>query len=125
VKCAFLNGPLEEDVYVTQPPGFEVKWKKQMVYKLHKALYSLKQAPRAWNKRIDQFRLQIGFKKCKVEYGMYVHKLNEENITMMWLYVDGLLVTGSNQSEIEKFKYIMQYEFEMIDLGRLSYISLD
>jgi hypothetical protein len=72
VKSAFLDGPLEEDVYVTKPPGFEVKRKEHMVYKLHKALYGLKQAPRAWNKRIGQFLLQIGFKKCKAEYGIYV-----------------------------------------------------
>jgi len=72
VKSAFLNGPLEEDMYVTQPPGFEVSGKEHMVYKLHKTLYGLKQVPRAWNKRIDQFLLQIGFKKCKAEYGIYV-----------------------------------------------------
>jgi len=52
---------------------------------------------------------------------MYVQKLNEENITMIFLYVDDLLVTRNNQSEIEKFNYIMQCEFEMTDLGRLSY----
>jgi len=92
-----------------------------MVYKLHKALYGLKQAPRAWNKRFDQFLLQFGFKKCKAEYGIYVQKLNDENITIICLYVDDLLVTGSNQSEIEKFKQTMKCEFEMTDLGRLSY----
>jgi len=81
----------------------------------------LKQAPRAWNKRIDQFLLQIGFKKCKAEYGIYVQKFNEENMTVIYLYVDDLLVTGSNQIEIEKFKHTMQCEFEMTDLVRLSY----
>lgn len=72
VKSAFLNGPLDEEVYVGQPPGFEVKWREFIVYKLRKALYGLKQAPRAWNKRIDGFLSQIGFKKCAFEHGVYV-----------------------------------------------------
>jgi hypothetical protein len=55
VKSAFLNGPLEELVFVTQPPGFIIEGKENMVYRLKKALYGLKQAPRAWNKRIDVF----------------------------------------------------------------------
>jgi len=92
-----------------------------MVYKLHKALYGLKQAPREWNKRIDQFLLQAGFKKCKAEYGMYVQKLTDKNITIICIYVDDLLVTRSNQNEIEKFKHTMKSEFEMTDLGKLSY----
>ena len=53
VKSAFLNGPLEEDVFVDQPPGFQVDGQEDKVYKLKKALYGLKQAPRAWNKKID------------------------------------------------------------------------
>ena len=55
VKSAFLNGPLEEEVYVTQPPGFVIQKEASKVYKLHKALYGLKQAPRAWNKKIDSY----------------------------------------------------------------------
>lgn len=72
VKSAFQNGPLEEVVFVSQPPGFEIAGKENMVYKLHKALYGLKQAPRAWNKKIDQVLIQIGFRKCSVEFGVYV-----------------------------------------------------
>jgi hypothetical protein len=91
------------------------------VYKLHKALYGLKQAPRAWNKRIDQFLSQIGFKKCTVEYGVYVKCLEDSSSLIICLYVDDLLVTGSDSNEIEKFKLTMNKEFEMTDLGSLSY----
>ena len=61
MKSAFLNGPLEEEVYVNQPAGFEVIEAEDKVLRLKKTLYGLKQAPRAWNKRIDFFLLQIVF----------------------------------------------------------------
>jgi len=61
VKFAFLNGELEEEIYVNQPPGFKIKGKEEYVYKLNKALYGLKQAPRAWSKKIDSFLVQQGF----------------------------------------------------------------
>ncbi|PNX57555.1 reverse transcriptase, partial [Trifolium pratense] len=117
VKSAFLNGPLDEEVYVAQPPSFEIKGKEEMVYKLYKALYGLKQAPRAWNKRIDQFLNQIGFKKCTVEFGVYVQNLNNEDLVIICLYVDDLLITGSQKPEIEKLKGKLKAEFEMTDLG--------
>jgi len=95
VKSAFLNGPLDEVVYVTQPPGFKVKVKEDMVYRLHKALYGLKQAPRAWNKRIDSFLVQQDFVKCKSEYGVYVKKGIEGSQLLICLYIDYLIVTDS------------------------------
>ncbi|GAU30142.1 hypothetical protein TSUD_360350 [Trifolium subterraneum] len=121
VKSAFLNGPLEEDVYVKQPPGFELKGKEDRVLKLNKALYGLKQAPRAWNKRIDQFLVMQGFVKCSVEYGVYVKHSDNKHMIIICLYVDDLLVTDSSPIEIENFKSQMQSEFEMTDLGKLTY----
>ncbi|MCH93923.1 copia-type polyprotein, partial [Trifolium medium] len=122
VKSAFLNGSLDEEVYVSQPPGFIMKGKEGMVYKLNKALYGLKQAPRAWNKRIDGFLTQIGFRKSVVEYGIYVrHYSDPNNVLIICLYVDDLLITGSNASDIAAFKKLMHSEFEMTDLGKLSY----
>ncbi|WJX17845.1 hypothetical protein P8452_07710 [Trifolium repens] len=121
VKSAFLNGPLEEDVYVKQPPGFELKGKEDKVLKLNKALYGLKQAPRAWNKRIDQFFVMQGFRKCSVEYGVYVKCSDDKHMLIICLYVDDLLVTGSSSIEIENFKTQMKCEFEMTDLGKLTY----
>jgi len=121
VKSAFLNGPLDEEVYVTQPPGFKIKGKENMVYRLHKALYGLKQAPRAWNKRIDSFLVQQEFVKCKFEYGVYVKKGIEGNQLLICPYVDDLIVTGSDVNKIEAFKSQMMREFEMSDLGKLTY----
>jgi len=92
-----------------------------MVYKLHKALYGLKQAPRAWNKRIDSFLVQQEFVKCKSEYGVYVKKGIEGNQLCICLYVDDLIVNGNYVKEIEVFKTQMMNEFEMSDLGNLTY----
>ena len=74
VKSVFLNGPLEESVFVTQPSGFVKEEMEEKVYRLNKALYGLKQALMARNRRIDAFLIQSGFKKCSIEYGVYVKK---------------------------------------------------
>ncbi|GAU39052.1 hypothetical protein TSUD_396570 [Trifolium subterraneum] len=121
VKSAFLNGPLKEEVYVSQPSGFEVDAQKDKVYKLQKALYGLKQAPRAWNKRIDTFLHKEGFVKCSVEFGVYMKGNDVSDAILICLYVDDLLITGSNNNCIEKFKGRLKNEFEMSDLGKLNY----
>ncbi|CAJ2653926.1 unnamed protein product [Trifolium pratense] len=121
VKSAFLNGPLEEEVYVLQPPGFEIASEKNKVYKLNKALYGLKQAPRAWNKRIDEFLQKEGFVKCTVEFGVYMKGSDISDAIVICLYVDDLLITGHNTTSIEKFKGRLKSEFEMSDLGKLNY----
>lgn len=121
VKFAFLHGPLEEEVYIQQPPGFICKGKEHYVYRLRKALYGLRQAPKAWNKRIDAFLLKLGFTRCVVEHGVYVRRGEEDALLIICLYVDNLLITGSNPVHINGLKKLMQSEFEMTDLGKLSY----
>jgi hypothetical protein len=98
-----------------------VKNQLAKVYKLHKALYGLKQAQRAWNKRIDGYLNNIGFRKCVAEHGVYVRKDQSKGVIVLCLYVDDLLITGSNESYIEEFKRQMMREFEMTDIGHLSY----
>ena len=78
VKCAFLNGPLDEEVYVAQPARFVKHGEESKVYRLHKALYGLKQAPRAWNKKIDNFLREKEFVKCTNEHATYVRRRNSE-----------------------------------------------
>lgn len=120
VKSAFLNGNLEEEVYVTQPEGFVKKDKPRFVYKLAKALYGLRQAPRAWNSRLDKCMKGMGFERCPQEYAVYTKK-KKGSVLIIGVYVDDLIVTGNHNDEVMKFKQQMSKEFEMSDLGMLSY----
>lgn len=120
VKSAFLHGDLKEEVYVSQPVGFLVKGKENMVYRLHKALYGLRQAPRAWNIQLDRSLKRLGFTRCAHEQAVYkVHKPNL--ILIVGVYVDDLIVTGSSEKGILEFKEKMKTLFDMSDLGLLSY----
>ena len=78
VKSAFLNGYINEEVYVEQPPSFEDDKKPDHVYKLKKALYSLKQAPRAWYKRLRDFLLSKGFMMGKVDTTLFTKKIGKD-----------------------------------------------
>jgi len=121
VKLAFLNGYLEEEVYILHPPGFEKEKHEDKVYRLRNSLYGLKQSPRAWNMRIDGVLAKQKFNKCKAEHGVYVRANCPTNLLLVCLYVDDLLVTGSSEKEIQAFKKFMMAEFEMTDLGKLSH----
>lgn len=120
VKAAFLNGILKENVYVQQPQGYEVKGAESKVYKLSKALYGLKQAPRTWNKCLDEAMTELGFDRCQREAAVYLRTTNASKL-VVGVYVDDLIVAGSDIKEVEKFKSEISTKFEMTDLGLLSY----
>lgn len=120
VKSAFLNGYLEEEIFVEQPEGYSIKGKEDKVYLLRKALYGLKQAPRAWYSKIDTHLLSLGFKKSLSESTLYIRR-EDADLTIVSLYVDDLLVTGSNLDLIILFKTEMMEVFEMTDLGEMFY----
>ena len=95
VKSVFLLGELQEEVYVAQPEGYVVQGKENLVYKLHKALYGLRQALWAWNTRLDKSFKKLGFIKCTQEHAVYTRgKLGAGVIIGM--YVDDLIVTGED-----------------------------
>ncbi|KAD5317079.1 hypothetical protein E3N88_17025 [Mikania micrantha] len=121
IKSAFLNGVLQEEVYVTQPPGFEVKGKETQVYRLHKALYGLKQAPRAWYSRIDGFFSDNGYNRSVNEPTMYVKRCQGNQMIVICVYVDDIIYTGTSLELLVDFKSKMVKEFEMTDLGLLQY----
>jgi hypothetical protein len=119
VKTTFLNGVIEEEVHIEQLQGFEVKDRKTHVFKLKKALYRLKQAPRAWYGRIDSFLTSLGFTKSKADSNLYFKVMNDEPVILL-LYVDDLFLTGEEKL-ITDCKKKLATEFEMKDLGLMHY----
>jgi transposase InsO family protein len=120
VKTAFLNGVIEEVVYIEQPQGFEVEDRKSHVYRLKKALYGLKQAPRGWYGHIDSFLMSLGFTKSKADSNLYFKIMNNEPVILL-LYVDDLFLTGEEKL-ITECKKRLASEFEMKDLGLMHYL---
>lgn len=120
VKSAFLNGDLLEEVYVHQPVGFVDEKNSNKVLKLRKALYGLRQAPRAWNAKLDQTLTKLGFERCPLEHALY-RKGDAENFLLVGVYVDDLIITGRLSEDIQLFKDQMGRMFLMSDLGLLSY----
>ncbi|KAM1079184.1 hypothetical protein ACFX2B_013776 [Malus domestica] len=119
VKSAFLNGVLEEEVYVDQPQGFEVKGSESKVYRLKKALYGLKQAPRAWYSEIDAHFTKCGFKKSLSEATLYTKVENKSEILIVSIYVDDVVFTGNSKKMVDEFRNEMMGKYEMTDLGLL------
>ena len=93
IKTTFLNGVLEEEVYVEQPLSFETHDRVSHVCRLKKSLYGLKQAPRTWYGRIDNFISNLGFTKSKADSNLY-YKVEYGDPVMLLVYVDDLFVTG-------------------------------
>lgn len=101
--------------------GFEIKGKEQMVYRLHKALYGLKQAPKAWYSKIDKYFAAQGFKKSDNEYTLYKKAEENGNILLVCIYVDDIVCLSSSIQLVTEFKTDMMKQFEMSDLGMLTY----
>ena len=120
VKSAFLNGFIQEEVYVKQPPGFENPNFPNHVFKLSKALYGLKQAPRAWYDRLNNFLLAKGFTMGKVDKTLFVLK-HGDNQLFVQIYVDDIIFGCSTHALVVDFAETMRREFEMSMMGELSY----
>jgi hypothetical protein len=118
VKSAFLNGHLK--VYVHQPSGFMIPGKEGKVLRLRKALYGLRQAPRAWNAKLNSTLKGMGFGQSPHEAAIY-QRGNGGNALLVGVYVDDLVITGTKDVEVPAFKEEMKATFQMSDLGLLSF----
>lgn len=120
VNTAFLNGDIQEDVYVSEPQGYEKAGQEYLVYKLLKALYGLHQAPRAWYTKLNSYLVSLGFVRCPYEHAVYTRNEGTDCMIVA-VYIDDLLVTGPNNAMIKEFKKQMNFKFEMSDFVKLSY----
>jgi len=120
VKSVFLNGFINEEVYVTQPPGFEDHKLPGHVYKLKKALYGLKQASRQWYERLSNFLLSKNYQRGQVDKTLFI-KNSENDIILVQVYVDDIIFGSTNELLCQEFALDMQGEFEMSMMGELNY----
>ena len=120
VKTAFLNGELEEDIYMDQPHGFGQEGSDHLVCKLKKSLYGLKQSPRAWYQRIDSFFTKEGFTRSQADHSLYI-KQTGEYLLIVLIYVDDLIILASLLAKLAWLKAKLKEEFELSDLGELKY----
>ena len=120
IHNAFLNGVLTEEVYMKQPPGFVDSSLSSHVCRLHKSLYGLKQAPRAWYTRLSDFLLSIGFLASKVNTSLFILS-DGTNIFYLLVYVDDILLTGSNYAMLHHLIQLLSFEFKLRDLGVVHY----
>jgi len=120
IKTAFLNGDITEDLYMSQPEGYVAKGTENLVCKLTKSLYGLKQSARAWNTKINEVMLSNGFQRSKADQCLYT-KFEHNKWMYVLLYVDDLIAVHEDDEAIRQFGSLIGDYFEVKDLGEISY----
>ena len=116
VKTAFLNGELEEEIYIEQPEGFVVPGKEKKVCKLIKSLYGIKQEPKQWHAKFNQTMLSNGFKINECDKCVYIKDTPNQEV-ILCLYVDDMLIMRKDIANIKATKRMLATKFDMEDLG--------
>ena len=120
VETAFLNGRLEEEIYMEQPEGYVEPGKENLVCRLKKSLYGLKQSPRCWNKAFKEYLFSVGFSQSDADPCVFVKK-KDASITIIAVYVDDLILIADCMQKIKETKKLLSEKFKMKDLGKLHY----
>ena len=120
INNAFLNGDLTETVYMPQPEGFEDKNRPNYICKLEKALYGLRQAPKAWFDKLKGALSSWGFKNSRSDTSLFFRRA-ESKIVIMLIYVDDIIITGSDSKGIKEVIKDLNTSFALKDLENLSF----
>jgi hypothetical protein len=120
IKSAFLNGPIKEEVYMEQPPGFKSEEYPNHVYELHKVLYGLKQAPREWYEWLRDFLNENSFRIGKANSTLFTRKKGKY-LFVCQIYIDDIIFGSTDKSFCDEFSKIMINRFEMSMMGVLTF----
>jgi hypothetical protein len=120
IKNVFFHGYLQEEVYMEQPLGYVDQTHPNLVCRLKKAFYGLKQAPKAWSNKIGQYLVISGFQTSNVDFSLYLKK-TDHGIIVIVIYVDDLIITRDSDVDIFDLKKFLKQKFEIKDLGELCY----
>lgn len=118
VKNDFLNRLIQEEVYVDQPHGFKIFEYRNHVYKLKKALYGFKQAPRAWYELLCKFLIEMGFIRDKVDTTLFIKK-KKNDLLLVQIYIDDITFSATNESLCKDLSKLMKSVFQMPMMGEL------
>ncbi|KAJ9685012.1 hypothetical protein PVL29_017155 [Vitis rotundifolia] len=121
IKNAFLHGDLAEEVYMEQPPGFVAQGESGLVCRLRRSLYGLKQSPRAWFGRFSSVVQEFGMLRSTADHSVFYHHNSLGQCIYLVVYVDDIVITGSDQDGIQKLKQHLFTHFQTKDLGKLKY----
>jgi hypothetical protein len=116
VNTTFLNGELEEEIYMTQSDGFVVKDQEDKVCKLQKSLYGVKQAPKQWHEKFDLTLISADFSVNKVDRYVYDRHGGGQGV-ILYLYIDDIMIFGTSLDVINEVKTFLCQSFDMKDLG--------
>nr|GEX46949.1 ribonuclease H-like domain-containing protein [Tanacetum cinerariifolium] len=120
MMSAFLYGEIEEEVYVTQPKGFEDPHNPKHVYRVVKALYGLHQAPRAWYARLSTFLLKHHYRRGTIDKTLFLKK-DSRHIILVQVYVDDIIFGSTNKAWCDKFEVLMKGEFKISAMDELTF----
>eukprot|EP00795_Rhopilema_esculentum_P007998 gene7998-biopygen1703 len=122
VTTAFLNGDLTEEIYMEQPEGYVIRGKENLVCRLKKSLYGLKQSPRCWNRKFRNALESLNFRQGRADPCIFVKgSLERNNLTIIAVYVDDLIIISTTQDEMKQMKVNLRKNFKMKDLGSLHF----
>ena len=120
INNAFLNGVLHEEVFMEQPPRFIQHNQSHLVFKLHKTLYDLKQAPSAWFEKLSVALYSFGFISTKLDRSLFICVIKIHS-TYILVYLDGILITSSSEQVVMHLITNLNRKFSLKDLGEINY----
>lgn len=116
-KTAYLNGTINEELYMSQPPGYSIEGKEDMVCRLRKSIYGLRQSARCWNRTLHAVLLDLGFEACESDPCLYVRR--GKSVVYLVVYVDDLIVGSADEKEIDEVFRSLKDKFDVTSLGQL------